>query len=256
MRNITDYNELSPLLSAQLRPGVVTNAVQKKEDYLFAIAHGALYVQEFPGGLYLLWRRESHWQLYFYRQRDGVLPALEDMEHPVVLEVASRPRDAALRAMEPVWEELGFRRQFDRLRMTRPAGPLQSAPEDGAVYLAGESDCTEIRRLLLEVFDPHLSCLPTRAELRRDIAQERIFMTHGGVLRTAGNELCQLAVDPALRRQGIAQKLIGAFLRQRGYARSTVWVRRYNTGAIRLYESLGYQPDGWTSVVWLLNQKG
>lgn len=255
MRKITDYNQLSPLLSAQLRPGVATNAVQKKEEYLFAIEAGALYVQEFPGGLYLLWRREAHWQLYFYRQRDAVLPPLEPMDMPVVLEVASRPRDAALRAMEPVWEELGFRRQFDRLRMTRPAGPLQSAPEDGAVYLAGESDCTEIRRLL-EVFDPYLSCLPTRAELRRDIAQERIFMTHGGVLRTAGNELCQLAVDPALRRQGIAQKLIGAFLRQLGYARSTVWVRRYNTGAIRLYESLGFRPDGWTSVVWLLNQKG
>lgn len=91
MRNITDYNELSPLLSAQLRPGVVTNAVQKKEEYLFAIAHGALYVQEFPGGLYLLWRRESHWQLYFYRQRDAVLPLLEPMDMPVVLEVASVP---------------------------------------------------------------------------------------------------------------------------------------------------------------------
>ena len=45
MRKITDYNQLSPLLSAQLRPGVATNAVQKKEEYLFAIEAGALYVQ-------------------------------------------------------------------------------------------------------------------------------------------------------------------------------------------------------------------
>ena len=255
MRKITDYNQLSPLLSAQLRPGVATNAVQKKEEYLFAIAHGALYVQEFPGGLYLLCRREAHWQLYVYRQRDAVRPPLEPMDMPVVLEVASRPRDAALRAMEPVWEELEFRRQFDRLRMTRPAGPLQSAPEDGAAYLAGESDCTEIRRLL-GAFDPLFSCLPTPAELKRDAAQGRIFMTRGGVLVTAGNELRQLAVDSALRRQGIAKKLIGAFLRQQGYARVVLWVREYNEGAIRLYESLGFRPDGWTSVVWLLNQKG
>ena len=237
MRKITDYNQLSPLLSAQLRTGVATNAVQKKEEYLFAIEAGALYVQEFPGGLYLLWRREAHWQLYFYRQRDAVLPPLEPMDMPVVLEVASRPRDAALRAMEPVWEELGFRRQFDRLRMTRPAGPLQ------------------IRRLL-GAFDPLFSCLPTPAELKRDAAQGRIFMTRGGVLVTAGNELRQLAVDSALRRQGIAKKLIGAFLRQQGYARVVLWVREYNEGAIRLYESLGFRPDGWTSVVWLLNQKG
>lgn len=81
-------------------------------------------------------------------------------------------------------------------------------------------------------------------------------MTRGGVLVTAGNELRQLAVDSALRRQGIAKKLIGAFLRQQGYARVVLWVREYNEGAIRLYESLGFRPDGWTSVVWLLNQKG
>ncbi len=81
-------------------------------------------------------------------------------------------------------------------------------------------------------------------------------MTHGGVLRTAGNELCQLAVDPALRRQGIAQKLIGAFLRQRGYARSTVGGADIIQGPSGSMNLPGYQPDGWTSVVWLLNQKG
>ena len=167
MRKITDYNQLSPLLSAQLRPGVATNAVQKKEEYLFAIEAGTLYVQEFLGGLYLLWRREAHWQLYFYRQRDAALPPLEPMDMPVVLEIASRPRDTALRAMEPMWEALGFQRSLGRLRLTRPAGPLPAVPGDGEVYLAGAADCPEIRRLL-GVFDPLFSCLPTPAELKRD----------------------------------------------------------------------------------------
>jgi ribosomal-protein-alanine N-acetyltransferase len=50
-----------------------------------------------------------------------------------------------------------------------------------------------------------------------------------------------LAVDPPLRRQGIATALLDAVLRLTGARRATLEVRQSNAAAIRLYEKLGFR---------------
>ena len=65
MEKILDYEVLSPLLREQLRPGVATNAVLSREDYVRAIAGGALSCQQFDGGLYLFTRRDGFSKLHF-----------------------------------------------------------------------------------------------------------------------------------------------------------------------------------------------
>ena len=46
MRTVASYGELSPLLSAQLKPGVRTNAFTSPETYRREIEQGALSVEE------------------------------------------------------------------------------------------------------------------------------------------------------------------------------------------------------------------
>jgi ribosomal-protein-alanine N-acetyltransferase len=55
-----------------------------------------------------------------------------------------------------------------------------------------------------------------------------------------------VAVDPDLRRHGIATALIAALLGEIGDAEAqvTLEVRRSNTGAMALYERFGFKPAG------------
>ena len=56
----------------------------------------------------------------------------------------------------------------------------------------------------------------------------------------------KIAVDPKYRRQGVAEELLGAFLRfgRANLAFITLEVRESNAPAIALYEKLGFQQVG------------
>lgn len=68
------------------------------------------------------------------------------------------------------------------------------------------------------------------------------------VLSAVLDEGCleRIAVDPAYRRQGVAEELLGAFLRfgRANLAFITLEVRESNEAAIGLYEKLGFQRVG------------
>lgn len=60
-------------------------------------------------------------------------------------------------------------------------------------------------------------------------------------------QITNIAVSPEHRRQGLATRLLEHFIilaRQRGLSLLTLEVRESNTGAIGLYEKLGFQPVG------------
>jgi ribosomal protein S18 acetylase RimI-like enzyme len=60
-------------------------------------------------------------------------------------------------------------------------------------------------------------------------------------------EIAALYVEPASRRSGVAGALMGAMtglLRGRGFAEATLWVRADDPPARRLYDKLGWRPDG------------
>lgn len=254
MEQIKEYDALSPLLAAQLRPGVLTNAVLRKADYLGEIQAGTLFAQSFPGGLLLLRQRGTHQILNFYLQKDAAPPEFRP-QLPTVLEIAARPRDAALLASEALWKRLGFLPLFARQRMTRKAGtPVLHGSFPAAACVAPPEALLEAGGLLEDCFDPLTGCLPSRDGLLEDLRAGRVFMLDGGVLHMAeaasGTELRHLAVAPALRRQGAAQALFEAYMAHTQNRSSRVWVRRDNLPALSFYEKNGYTCDGWASVVY------
>ena len=89
MERIEDFAALSPLLTAQLKPGVYTNHLMAPGDYDREIAAG-LTVFPFPGGLWLRRSRAGHGLYTFYWQRGAELcppPAAE----AAVTEIVWRP---------------------------------------------------------------------------------------------------------------------------------------------------------------------
>lgn len=256
---IDAYSRLLPLLTAQLKPGVITNTLLKKEDYLREIQAGTLFAEEFPGGLLLFLRRGNHQRLYFYLQKEAKLPPISP-QLPTVLEIASRPKDEALRDSEALWERIGFRPLFSRQRMTRPSDDF-SLPASGSLSArqAGTDELSALAQLLEECFDPLTGCLPTREELLDDLQEGNVFSLPGGILHMkkipGGTELRHLAVQENLRRQGAAQALFRAYLEHTEAQQSRVWVRTDNLPALRFYEKNGYTCDGWTSKVFLTGKE-
>ena len=113
MKQIQSYEELSPLLSAQLKRGVMTNTALTQEDWRREIAGGTLWAEGWDGGLILLRRREGYARLNFYLQ-ELALPAGLNWEGPTVMEIAARPRDEALAAAVEFWKGQGFKELFRR----------------------------------------------------------------------------------------------------------------------------------------------
>ena len=91
------------------------------------------------------------------------------------------------------------------------------------------------------------------AEIAALLASPHVFvrMTDGGFLlgRVIADEaeLLTLAVDPALRRRGIARALLAQFLevaRDRGATRAFLEVAADNAAALALYLGSGFAEDG------------
>ena len=106
MRRAESYAALAPLLSAQLRRGVVTNCFLSAEDYAREIENGLLFEQG-EGFLLLLRQRPGHLILNFYLHPDASLrfpalplPAVTDARSNVspASTLTSPPADLQVRA--------------------------------------------------------------------------------------------------------------------------------------------------------------
>lgn len=259
MKQITSYEELSPLLSAQLGRGVVTNCALTQEDWRREIAAGTLWCRSWAGGMVLLRRREGHSVLSFYL-RELALPEDLAWDGPTLVEIPARSRDAGLLDAADFWRGQGFRELFRRERLALPKGaaiPLRDGLPPARA--AGPADAGEIRALLRDNFDPLTGCLPTGAELARDLEAGNVLCADGpdgrpaGVLHIApgrgSTQLRHLAVGRDFRRRGFAQSLLGRYLEHTGFAKSLVWVRTDNRPGQQFYVKNGYAPDGWGSAV-------
>ena len=95
MRKIENFAQISDLLNAQLKRGVITNNFLRGDDYTREIANG-LYIHEAGGALLLFRERGDHLVMTFYLHPNAVL-SLPETDRPVVTELSCRAKDAGQR---------------------------------------------------------------------------------------------------------------------------------------------------------------
>ena len=259
MQRIRTLDELSKLITAQFRRGVVTNSAFAADLYAREIDAGTLLAQQIPGGLLLFRHRDGFERLSFYLQPEAELAAC-CFAGTTMLELPKKPQDPAMQQMQLRWTELGFETVLTRQRMVLKDKIAAMQPTEGySIRLAEPSDTEEIIRILNEVYVPETACFPTEEELRTDLPVGNVLVAvtpeHelAGVLRVlrAGNtmQIRHLAVEPTHRRRGIASQLLARIDALHDVKRTNLWVTMGNESAIGLYEKLGYACDGWTSTV-------
>lgn len=169
MRRVESYAALTPLLSAQLRRGVVTNCFLSPADYQREIDAGLFY-EEGDGFLLLLRQRAGYRLLNFYLH-PGAKLCLPGKTLPLVTELACREKDQdAMRRAQDALCALGFAECFHRLRRTRAAIPVQNTAEAPA-----EASFEAVRAFLLEQFDLLTGCIPPEEELRQAVSAGQVL---------------------------------------------------------------------------------
>lgn len=251
MQRAESYAALAPLLSAQLRRGVVTNCFLSAEDYQRELPRG-LYYEARGGCLLLLRQRSDHFILNFYLQPGGTF-FLPEVQNPIVTELSCRAKDAdAMAAAAEQLQGLGFTECFRRLRRTRPAVEAPCTKETANVPFEA------VQAFLYAQFDPLTGCIPPEDALRAATAAgEMLCLTDEagitGLLHYAPGrascELRHLAVREDCRGRGLAQQLLTQMTARTDGQKCIVWARAGNTPAERFYEKNQFQPDGWSSAV-------
>ena len=261
MEQIRSMQRLSPLITAQLRPGVRTNCALTPEDYRREMDGGTLYVHPLEAGLLLLRRRSGHWILngwFSPGQEEISLP----VDEPVTAELPFRPKDGAEAegALSALFTAGGFVPRLRRVRLTRPAGPAPEGAAGGFVLRpAEEADLPAVQKLLEGCFDPLTGCLPDGAALADAAAAGDLLCALDGCGGPAGvlhsrrtekeGEIRHLAVRPELRGRGCARGLLTGWLARLEGRRARVWTGADNLAALRTYGGAGFREDGWRSLV-------
>ena len=254
MKTVSQYEELAPLISAQFRRGVRTNAFFSRQELEGLIAREELSVQETGAGLLLLVERPWFDRLHFYLN-DLSAPLGATLPDPTVTEVAFRPQDTGLREAVDYLRGQGFAPLLSRVRLSRPAG---EAERPCPPQYAGEEEERDTLALLWDSFPRLTGCLPSRKEWSEEVAAGRCLVERDGTgvagllhfsLDRRGGEICHLAVRPDARGCGLSTRLISAYLSAIGGAASNVWTGAGNEPALRAYARAGFRTDGWESVV-------
>ena len=238
MRKIENFAQISDLLNAQLKRGVLTNNFLRGDDYTREIANG-LYIHEADGALLLFRERGDHLVMTFYLHPNAVL-SLPETDRPVMTELSCRAKDAD--AMANAAEQfcaLGFREVLRRTRRTRKP---EAFPVETTAVPAKPEDFEDISRFLSEHFSALTGCLPTADDLRENLANGQTVITRDEKVFP----VCCILRFPAPRpRFGTlpcvrtaAEKVLPASCSLRTLRQRTVQKVRYGRGPAMLRPSI------------------
>lgn len=261
-KKIPDLKTLEGLLRAWHSKRAMTNFYLQEDEYAPKIPNSA--VMRFTKGCYLIFEKRDHYDFYFFLEKGAVPAALPEMDKPLVMEQVCLER----KGQEPkasAWETVGFQPYLTRKRLIMPLQEGISASSQ--VCFARPEQADEILKLMARSFEPYTSALPNRETLLASIAAKEVLTAEEdgvllGFLRFGAEKkisvLWQIAVREEARGRGIGKMLVKHWIWQvkDTALRCQLWVRTDNPSAQRMYEMLGFLPDGRIAPVMIKEKKG
>ena len=134
--------------------------------------------------------------------------------------------------------------------------------DERVVSFAKEAEAETILAMMEDAFEPYTSALPEMEVLKKDIFENRVIAfrdeeTLLGFLRFGREKkisvLWQIVVSSEGRGKGIGSSLVKDWisLEREDVAKFQLWVREDNPPALKMYEALGFLPDGRIAPVML-----
>ena len=255
MKKIPDGKQWAEEIAGYISRGMRTNFYGSAEEFLLELEKFSK--MEFDGGCYFFHEKEKQTDLYFFLEKDAKPAELPELDKPLVLEqVAAAKNPPALEE----WEAIGFEKYLQRKRLFLSAKRTEA--EERNVCFAKKEEAEEILALMQDAFEPYTSALPDPDVLKKDISENRVIAVREGenllgFLRFGREKkvsvLWQIVVSPNGRGKGIGTALVRDWisLEREDVTKFQLWVREDNPPALKLYEALGFLPDGRIAPVML-----
>lgn len=243
----------------RISKGEKTNFFFSEEETLLLVENEKIGRTDFTGGVYFFIEEESFCRLYYFLEKGRNPQKQPEHGKPMILEevlLASKERFPS----ENSWQKVGFKPYLERKRMYLAAKNISFG--ERKVIFATEEMLEEIFQLMKDSFEPYSSALPTKEELLLDIRKQRVLISckdeellgflHFGDIKQ-GSMLWHIAVVPQARGLGIGEGLVKDWFTAQGEIakKFLLWVRTDNLPALRMYEKLGFLPDGRVAPVMI-----
>lgn len=259
MEKMPDGTQWAEEIARYLSRGMKTNFYGSGEEFFPGLEK--ISKMEFDGGCYLLHEKEKQIDLYFFLEKERKPAELPELDKPLVLEqVAAEKNPPSLEE----WEALGFEKYLQRKRLFLSAKKTEG--EQREISFAKAEEAEPILAMMADAFEPYTSALPDMETLKQDISENRVLAAREGekllgFLRFGREKkvsvLWQIMVSPAGRGKGIGTSLVKDWIsiEREDAAKFQLWVREDNPPALRMYEALGFLPDGRIAPVMLKKER-
>ncbi|MDD3393038.1 MAG: GNAT family N-acetyltransferase [Anaerotignum sp.] len=245
----------------RLSKGEKTNFFFSEKEVLLLVQKEKLTRVDFDGGVYFFVKEDTFHRIFYFLEKGKSPVCLPELTEPMILEevlLAARERIPS----EETWEKLGFMPYLERKRLFLMAKNV--IPEERKPIFATEEMLDELFQFMHESFEPYSSALPEKEALQKDIQAQNILISvkdgkllgflHFGEEKQS-SVLWHIAVKQQARGLGIGEGLVKDwFFTQKNTAKKFIlWVRTDNPPALRMYEKLGFLPDGRVAPVMIKN---
>jgi GNAT superfamily N-acetyltransferase len=233
---VDSYAALSERLKAFRKRGIISNDFLMFAELRRLADSGELFYDEAAGGLFLYVRREGFYRLYFHIENAGV--RLSECAEAISSYVVYKGAPERVQAEWLVSN--GFRYENTLVRMC--ADKLEiSASAEGVTEISRD----EASAFFAAVF-PVMNTDSAPLSSGKCIAVRDSGGSALGVMRYDGKSVRLVAVRAEFRGVGIGSRLFAGFAADTAMLPGAfkLCAVESNFGAIKLYERLGYKPDG------------
>lgn len=256
---IPDGKQWAEEITRSLSKGMRTNFYASAEEFLPLAREGCISQAIFAGGSYYFVEKENQIDLYFFLEKEAAPAEVPQMDKPIVLEQVALARNG-ISPTGAEWEAIGFEKYLQRKRLFLSAKKTEE--EQRKVSFCKKEEAEPILAMMRDAFEPYTSALPDLETLRKDLSENRVIAAREGetllgFLRFGREKkvsvLWQIVVAPEGRGKGIGEGLVRDWiaLERAEVAKFQLWVREDNPPAIKMYEKLGFLPDGRIAPVML-----
>ena len=249
---IPDGKQWAEEIAQSISKGMRTNFYASAEDFFPLLEEGRISQAVFPGGSYCFVEKENQIDFYFFLEKEAAPAEVPKLDKPLLLEQVALAKTGTSPALEE-WETMGFAKYLQRKRLFLSAQKTET--EQRIISFCKEEEAETILGMMEDAFEPYTSALPDLETLRKDLAGCRVIAAREGetllgFLRFGREKkvsaLRQLVIAPEGRGRGLGEGLMRdcIALERAEVSKFQLWVREDNLPAIRLYEKLGFLPDG------------
>lgn len=256
LKQIQQYEEISPLIRKFFKPSVQTNHFMSEREYRTSIENKSLYYYEIADNIIFLKKREANYKLTYmlnnYKEIK-IKEVLSNLDMPVVTEIVKRPACKNISEITSFFEKNNFNIELERYRMQLSENVVYDNNEESIKKICDTSNFYDINEMLNKNFSVHTGCIPNEIELKNDIEEGfviGVFSNKGnlaGILHYSNNksvyEIRHLVVDEMYRNKGVASLLIETYHEKILANKSKVWVSKNNNIAQSCYKKHGYEFD-------------